>query len=149
MLNDVALAACDARAFAEDALSDISDSSIMSALGRQMTTAVAKQLVTAGNLANIDTPGYRTRGVEFDDLLDQQLQVPMRAPASGQAIGVSMTAGTQPTEVAGLPMRRDGNNVQLDRELLNMNKAAGDFSAAQTALSAKFRLVRYAINEGR
>jgi flagellar basal body rod protein FlgB len=39
--------------------------------------------------------------------------------------------------------------VQLDRELLNMGKAAGDFAAAQTALAAKFRLVRYAINESR
>ena len=30
-----------------------------------------------------------------------------------------------------------------------MGKAAGDFAAAQTALAAKFRLVRYAINEAR
>jgi len=39
--------------------------------------------------------------------------------------------------------------VQLDRELLNMSRATGDFAQAQTALAAKFRLVRYAINEGR
>lgn len=130
-------------------MSDISDSSIMSALGRQMTTAVAKQLVAAGNLANVDTPGYRTRGVDFDDLLNQQLQMPLSAPSSGQAIAASAAGGTQPTEVQGLPMRRDGNNVQLDRELFDMTKASADFSAAQTALAAKFRLVRYAINEGR
>ena len=30
-----------------------------------------------------------------------------------------------------------------------MTRAAGDFSAAQTALAAKFRLVRYAISESR
>ena len=47
------------------------------------------------------------------------------------------------------PARRDGNTVQLDRELLTMNRASGDFAAAQTALAAKFRLVRYAINEGK
>ena len=33
----------------------------MAALGRQMTQAVAKQAVAAGNLANLDTPGYRAR----------------------------------------------------------------------------------------
>lgn len=49
----------------------------------------------------------------------------------------------------GLPAHRDGNTVQIDRELLTMGRAAGDFAAAQTALAAKFRLVRYAINEGR
>jgi flagellar basal body rod protein FlgB len=52
-------------------------------------------------------------------------------------------------EIQGLPARRDGNTVQLDRELLTMGKASGEFAAAQTALAAKFRLVRYAINEGR
>ena len=51
---------------------------------------------------------------------------------------------------SGLAERRDGNNVQLDRELLGIyTRASGDFSAAQTVLSAKFRLVRYAINDGR
>jgi flagellar basal body rod protein FlgB len=49
----------------------------------------------------------------------------------------------------GLAQRRDGNNVQLDRELLGMTKATSDFNAAQTVLAAKFKLVRYAINEGR
>jgi len=39
--------------------------------------------------------------------------------------------------------------VQLDRELLALGRAGGDFNAAQTILAAKFRLVRYAINEGR
>jgi len=53
------------------------------------------------------------------------------------------------TEIQGVTPRRDGNTVQLDQELLTMGRAGGDFSAAQTALAAKFRLVRYAINEGR
>ncbi len=52
-------------------------------------------------------------------------------------------------EASGLEPRRDGNNVQLDRELLAMADASAEFARAQTALSAKFRLVRYAINEGR
>ena len=52
-------------------------------------------------------------------------------------------------EKEGLPERRDGNTVQIDRELLSMSAAAGEFARAQTALAAKFRLVRYAINEGR
>jgi flagellar basal-body rod protein FlgB len=131
-------------------LNDISDAAIMNALGRQMTTAVAKQLVAAGNLANLDTPGYKTRTLSFDDVLEQQMQMPLKPAASGQSAG-GVAAGGAPgaTEADGLPMRRDGNNVQLDRELLDMTRASADFSAAQAALAAKFRLVRYAINEGR
>ncbi len=52
-------------------------------------------------------------------------------------------------DAPGLQARRDGNNVQLDRELLGMTQATIDFNTAQTVLAAKFRLVRYAINEGR
>jgi flagellar basal body rod protein FlgB len=52
-------------------------------------------------------------------------------------------------DAEGLAARRDGNTVQLDRELLTMTQAAGEFARAQTALAAKFRLVRYAIGEGR
>lgn len=125
----------------------------MTALGRQLTRAVAKQSVTAGNLANLDTPGYKTRVVSFDDVLYQQVQ-------GGSAVSVTQaghlpgpagatTAGGQINEVGGLATRRDGNNVELDRELLQLSRASGDFAAAQTALAAKFRLLRYAIAESR
>ncbi len=127
-------------------MNEINDAAVVDALRRQMTVAVAKQVASAGNLANVDTPGYRTKEVTFDDTLAKQLG------AGGRASGRHMAApdeGVRVTETGDLPARRDGNNVQLDRELLNMSKAAGDFAAAQTALAAKFRLVRYAINESR
>jgi len=130
-------------------MNDISDNAIMAALGRQMTQAVAKQAVSAGNLANVDTPNYRAREATFDDVLNGAVQkLELEATAPGHLRGVG-SDGPPARDVAGLESRRDGNNVQLDRELLTMTKASGDFAAAQTALSAKFRLIRYAINEGR
>ena len=130
-------------------MNDISDGAIMAALGRQMTAAVAKQVVAAGNLANIDTPGYRTREVSFGDLLEGEVQkLGLSVTSTNQMPGVASNA-TQANEAEGLESRRDGNNVQLDRELMTMTRASADFSAAQAALSAKFRLIRFAINEGR
>ena len=125
----------------------ISDASIMAALGREMTRAVARETVASSNLANIDTPGYHTREVTFDEALTSQLST-TGSTLAGVAPAPS-TEASKVAEVEGLAERRDGNNVQLDRELLNLTKASGDFSAAQTVLSAKFRLVRYAINDGR
>jgi flagellar basal-body rod protein FlgB len=133
----------------------ISDASIMAALGRQMTRAVAREAVATGNLANIDTPGYHTRDVSFDQALTDRLNSATLSVSSSGTTGASQTAGAatsaegKVTETDGLPERRDGNNVQLDRELLSLTRASGDFSAAQAVLSAKFRLVRYAINDGR
>jgi flagellar basal-body rod protein FlgB len=123
---------------------------MMAALGRRMTDAVARETVAASNLANVDTPGYRTLESTFEESLDAELgaALPVARTAAGHLTGIaSSSGGAQAAE--GLSARRDGNTVQLDRELLALNRAAGDFSAAQTALAAKFRLVRYAINEGR
>jgi len=128
----------------------VNDASIMTALGREMTRAVQRQAVSAGNLANIDTPGYRTKEVQFSDELDDRLGGLKMTVTDAKHLGAA--GGADPrmtTETSGLAMRRDGNNVQLDRELLSMGRAAADFSAAETVLAAKFRLVRYAINEGR
>jgi flagellar basal-body rod protein FlgB len=125
---------------------EITDHAILAALGRQMNAAVSRQTVAASNLANLDTPGYRTREVSFDDALDTRLDGVQRTNA--QHLAAPTDSGAV-SDAAGLASRRDGNNVQLDRELLAMTRAAGDFSKAQTALAAKFRLVRYAINEGR
>jgi flagellar basal-body rod protein FlgB len=129
---------------------EIRDTAIIDALRRQMAIAAAKQVVAAGNLANVNTPEYRARAIDFTDALERELgggislrvtQAEHLAPEADPAVGTH--------EVEGLPLRRDGNNVQIDRELLTMTSAAGDFARAQTALAAKFRLIRYALNEGR
>ncbi|HEX5110995.1 MAG TPA: flagellar basal body rod protein FlgB [Vicinamibacterales bacterium] len=131
-------------------MSTITDGAIMAALGRQLTKAVAQQAVAAGNLANIDTPGYRAREASFGDVLDGEIgKLALTTTSSNQIASPlpGVSGGTK--EVDGLQSRRDGNNVELDRELLTMNKASSDFAAAGAALAAKFRLIRFAINEGR
>jgi len=132
-------------------MSRIDDASIVAALRRQMTIAVAKQVVAAGNLANVDTPGFRAREVDFDRALDASLaNGALALEATDPAhIAPAQAGGVATRDASGLAARRDGNTVQLDRELLAMTEAAGEFAKAQTALAAKFRLVRYAISEGR
>ncbi len=135
-------------------MNDTSDAAIISALRREMSRAVARQVSAAGNLANIETPGYRAREPEFSDTLDRQLggQVTLATTHPGHialAGGGGGSSSVATKDVDGLASRRDGNNVQLDRELMNMAQSAGDFAKAQTALAAKFRLIRYAISEGK
>jgi flagellar basal-body rod protein FlgB len=127
-------------------MNELTDAAVVAAVRRQMTVAVAKQVASSGNLANLDPPGYKAIEVSFSETLEHQLAMP--AATHPGHIGI---AGEEPAmrvgEVEGVVPRRDGNTVQMDRELLVMGRAAGDFSAAQTALAAKFRLVRYAIND--
>ena len=125
-----------------------SDSGVMAALRHQMTLAAARQAVAASNLANVNTPGYRAREADFEQALDGKLGDELRL-TDARHLPSAEPAGPATREAEGLAARADGNNVQIDRELLSMTQAAGEFARAQTALAAKFRLVRYAINEGR
>lgn len=131
-------------------MGEIRDTAIIDALRRQMSIAAAKQAIAAGNLANVNTPGYKARAADFTAALERELggSVSLTATQTGH-IAAPADPAASTVEVEGLPLRRDGNNVQIDRELLGMTSAAGEFARAQTALAAKFRLVKYAINEGR
>lgn len=134
-------------------MSEINDATLVAGLRRQMAIAVARQVAAAGNLANADTPGYRAREVpdDFGLVLDRQVTGELRLVSTDPAHrgGGDVARVIETREAEDLPARRDGNTVQLDRELLAMATASADFAKAQTALAAKFRLVRYAINEGR
>jgi flagellar basal-body rod protein FlgB len=124
------------------------DSGVMAALRHQMTLAAARQAVAASNLANVNTPGYRAKEADFEQALEGKLGDSLRLTDARHLPGAE-PAGPASREAEGLAARADGNNVAIDRELLSMTQAAGEFARAQTALAAKFRLVRYALNEAR
>ena len=127
-------------------MNTIDDAALVEALRQQMTKSVARQVAASGNLANVDTPNYKAVEPTFADALKGQLQM-TATRANHINPGDANKAGMR--EIKDAVARRDGNTVELDRELLTMQRASGDFSAAQTALAAKFKLVRYAISESK
>jgi flagellar basal-body rod protein FlgB len=106
---------------------------LASTLEHYMDLLSARQKLVASNIANIDTPGYKTKDIDF--------QAEFRA----------LIEGTQPRaeEVAGLAARNDGNNVSMDREARMLAENALRFSLASNLARAEIRAVRAAIQEGR
>ena len=98
-----------------------------------------QQRVTAANLANVDTPGYRTRAVDFSAALRSALDDP-----AGEGHAAARVVG-----VEGLEVKTDGNDVSLDRELRNLSETAVRFSHALLMLRSGVAAVRSAIHEGR
>ena len=129
----------------------INDGAVQAALRRHMTIQAARQVISASNLANVDTPGFKAKQIDFDRALDDTLgnAGALVATNARHLQGGTSRMAAATSEVEGVQARRDGNTVQVDRELLEMSSAAGEFARAQTALAAKFRLVKYAISEGR
>ncbi len=71
--------------------------------GYLQVTADRQQLVTS-NIANVDTPGYHTRDIDFHSAMQQVMSDGSRS---------HLTPVSQ--EVEGLQERPDGNNVNIDR----------------------------------
>lgn len=104
---------------------------IVDRVERYMSLLSARQQLTAANIANADTPGYRTRDISFREELES---------AGGSVRNV---------EVSGLPVRNDGNNVSLDREARNLAENSLRFQIAGQFLQHEVRLTRAALQEGR
>jgi flagellar basal-body rod protein FlgB len=100
--------------------------------------AARDQLITS-NLANIDTPGYRTVDLNFRQELEQaggesELQYALFSPTVQQ--------------VRGLMERPDGNNVSMERESLLLAETQLRYNTGVQLLRAEFHRISSAIHEG-
>ncbi len=102
-----------------------------------MNLVAARQKLTASNIANVDTPGYKTKDVEFTSVLQDV--------STGSANQQPATAA----EVPNLPGKPDGNNVSLDREARNLAENALRFHIAGQLVQSQIRLTRSAMQEVR
>ena len=100
-------------------------------LERYMDLLSARQKLVASNIANADTPGYRTEDIDFQSEFQN-------------------AAGLAPRTIAvtGLKVKNDGNNVSLDRESRLLAENALRFQLASTLLRSEIQTVREAIKEG-
>jgi flagellar basal-body rod protein FlgB len=102
-------------------------------LEQYMDLLSARQKLVASNIANVDTPGYKTRDVDF------------------QFEFISLAEGGQPNviDVPGLTTKNDGNNVSMDRETRLLAENALRFNVAATLLRSQIQQVRSAIQDGK
>jgi flagellar basal-body rod protein FlgB len=100
-------------------------------LERYMDLLSARQKVVASNIANADTPGYKTRDIDF--------QAELRSAVSG---------GAPSFEVGGLPVKNDGNNVSLDRESRLLTENDMRFNLASNLIRSEVQSIRAALQTG-
>jgi flagellar basal-body rod protein FlgB len=127
-------------------ISALIEDSTVEGLSRFLDVDVARYKLIATNLANIDTPGYRTRDLNFQTELQRAADESSSAEASG---GLSY-ASYSPVSyaVSGLMERPDGNNVSVERESLLIAEAQMKFNLATQLLKDEFHTISAAINSG-
>jgi flagellar basal-body rod protein FlgB len=106
-------------------------------LERFLDVNTARQALVSTNLANVDTPGYHTRDIDFLGELQRAMD------------GFTLVASNPVVrQVRGLLARPDGNNVSVDRESLLLAQVQLQFKAATAIIKAEFARLHNAIKEG-
>jgi flagellar basal-body rod protein FlgB len=113
------------------------DSPLIGALEHYLDLNAFRSKLIASNMANIDTPGYRTQDIDFRQEL-------ARTQGEFQSIGTSPMVRPVP----GLSVRPDGNNVSLEREGLLLAETQLGFNTAIQLLRDQVHTLLSAIHEG-
>ena len=100
---------------------------------RYMSLLTERQKLVASNIANADTPGYRTEDIDFQSEF-------------AHALDGGKPAVIQPEN---LPAKTDGNNVNLDREARLLAENALRFQIATNFAHSELSSVRMAIEDGK
>jgi flagellar basal-body rod protein FlgB len=122
---------------------------MLAKLGNKNRVLLAKMLglhsgrhrTIAQNVANVNTPNYRRREFRFDTALNQALAAGNPADYRGIKGWVAKPNTT--------PVRNNGNNVDIDQEMVALNGNAAFYDIYSSLYTRKAQAVKSAIKGGR
>jgi flagellar basal-body rod protein FlgB len=122
-------------------------SKVTDLLFQQLNFRGERQKVISSNIANIDTPDYKTKELKFEDHMNKAestLPLYKTHPGHMSLMDDRLKSSMSIYEVKGLEEQNDGNNVNLDTQMSEMSKNATMFQALQSSIkkdSAWFKTV--------
>ena len=115
-----------------------------------------RQRVTAQNIANVDTPGYKALQVDFETQLNRVLrgQSDDRFPIAttdGQHISNQLSSETELIDIErrASNLRNDGNNVDIDVEMTMLAETVLRYQALTQLAGSKLSLLKNIVSETR
>jgi flagellar basal-body rod protein FlgB len=115
----------------------------MTVLQRIIQSANMRQKVLASNIANSDTPGYKSRDVKFGNILKEKMELLTTEP--GHIKSKNENGISSEITVNNDPSWGDRNNVQLSSEMAKMTENSLVHDAAVRILNSKIRMFKNAI----
>ena len=111
----------------------------------------ARHQAIINNIANVDTPGYRRVEVTFEEQLAKEIdRMRPKRKADESVVGVMEERplgrfSPKASVDMSSPIRFDGSNVQIDREMVDLAETSGKLTQLTELLIRQQRMVRSAI----
>ncbi len=127
---------------------------------RALSLRIKRQSVISSNLANVDTPGYKEKDVNFKRLMESYMEEKYPSESSkgsdGGELGLRVTNKRHLTPDGNEPVaaiieskeRGVPNNVDLDEQMAKLSENNIQYQIVTEMLSKKLELIKNAITEG-
>lgn len=112
----------------------------MEGLSRTMTLLQKRHEVLVSNIANLETPGYQAREVDFGTALKEAF--------AGRPDGVPPSTPQTVIDTAA-PASADGNTVDLDLQMTKLGENGARYVAASRLLTMRIAVMRLAMEGNR
>ena len=115
-------------------------------LFRAMQVAAKRQDLLADNVANVDTPFYKRRDLNFREMmryiLEDKTSVPLRSTDDRHFVYPGGNRFPRVQKDENLSWRSDRNNVDIDKELIELMQNSMWYSGVAQLLSMRFGTIR-------
>ncbi len=123
-------------------------------LEQALSTATLKQRVHAANIANVDTPNYKSKQVDFQSVLNSTMNNQAFSSFKTNAKHLSFSGESTQLHPSikvnnSSQYSPNGNNVDMDYEMSNLAKNQLFYNAVTEGINGKFNNLRTVINGGR
>lgn len=123
---------------------------IVNKISAELDNKVVHNQLIASNIANVDTPGYKAKDLKFERVIKEELG----------HLGMKTTHPMHMKELAGgivnnevvsdpNPGRPDGNNVNIDDQMLKLTENNIQYNVAVQLLAKRFQHLKTALQESK
>ncbi len=95
-----------------------------------------RETVTLNNIANVDTPGFKSQYITFEDELSRRLSEASASGSPREAVAQAIdSARLRIHTTRSETTRLDGNNVDMDQEQVQLVRTAYEYQYMLNSLS--------------
>jgi len=129
---------------------EIADNPVFKVLERVLDVSSLRASTVASNIANVDTPGYKAKGFDFDAALAASAEEPtglQPVRTNPEHLALNETP-VRPVahENDAASARRDGNTVDIEREMADLLETELMFSASSRLIAKKIEMLKNAVS---
>lgn len=117
----------------------------MDFIEKNMDISALKRNVTADNIANFNTPNFKSSEVSFDHMFEKGGSIGLKQTGSNHLMENNDKSSPSVFANIGAKERSDGNNVDLNVEMVEMIKNNSYYSKSVQAMNKELLLNKLAI----